>query len=243
MCTPCSLTQHTTQMTVCAWMICTWKLLSDTDALPDSWRRQTVRQLVCHSKGKDLQTDPNPGPLRLRKHGQNGNWDCRISPDHLRLDPGFINSAYRLLEGVLCGWDSHHHGDLLVQLVEDVCDRFHRCVQLQGLSFHAGPGWWVSVNSSHLCLLEEKILSSSSFKSEVLDAALLILCGEAYIQVCRGLMISSVCLGFFGAILALIGMKCTKLGGSDATKARLTVLSGFHYILSGNPWMLKVSVY
>lgn len=62
---------------------------------------------------------------------------------------------------------------------------------------------------------------------------LLVLHHEAYIQVCRGLMISSVCLGFFGAILALIGMKCTKLGGSDATKARLTVLSGFHYILSG----------
>lgn len=56
-------------------------------------------------------------------------------------------------------------------------------------------------------------------------------------------MISSVCLGFFGAILALIGMKCTKLGGSDATKARLTVLSGLHYILSGNPQMLKVFVY
>lgn len=58
-------------------------------------------------------------------------------------------------------------------------------------------------------------------------------CHEAYIQVCRGLMITSVCLGFFGAILALVGMKCTKIGGSETTKARLTVLSGFHFILSG----------
>uniref|UniRef100_A0A8C6S5J9 Claudin 10a n=1 Tax=Neogobius melanostomus TaxID=47308 RepID=A0A8C6S5J9_9GOBI len=49
---------------------------------------------------------------------------------------------------------------------------------------------------------------------------------DAYIQVCRGLMIAAVCLGFFGAALALVGMKCTKIGGSDTTKARLTVLSG-----------------
>uniref|UniRef100_A0A3Q0SXT6 Claudin n=1 Tax=Amphilophus citrinellus TaxID=61819 RepID=A0A3Q0SXT6_AMPCI len=54
-----------------------------------------------------------------------------------------------------------------------------------------------------------------------------------YIQVCRGLMIAAVCLGFFGAALALVGMKCTKIGGSKTTKARLTVLSGFHFILSG----------
>lgn len=46
-------------------------------------------------------------------------------------------------------------------------------------------------------------------------------------------MIAAVCLGFFGAILALVGMKCTKIGGSETTKARLTVLSGFHFILSG----------
>nr|AAT64085.1 claudin 10a [Takifugu rubripes] len=65
----------------------------------------------------------------------------------------------------------------------------------------------------------------------------------SYIQVCRGLMISSVCLGFFGAILALIGMKCTKLGGSDATKARLTVLSGLHFILSGLCSMTACSIY
>ncbi|XP_016328829.1 claudin-10-like [Sinocyclocheilus anshuiensis] len=44
---------------------------------------------------------------------------------------------------------------------------------------------------------------------------------DAYIQVCRGLMISAVCLGFFGAILALVGMKCTKIGGSETTKARM----------------------
>lgn len=83
-------------------------------------------------------------PSRLIEHEQNGNRDYCISPDDLRLDPRFLNSAYRLLEGVLCGRDSHHHSNLLVQLVENMCDWFHWCVQLQGLSFNAGFGWWVS---------------------------------------------------------------------------------------------------
>lgn len=56
----------------------------------------------------------------------------------------------------------------------------------------------------------------------------------AYIQVCRGLMISAVCLGFLGAILALVGMKCTRIGGSETTKAKITSLAGLHFVLSGN---------
>ncbi|XP_054639545.1 claudin-10-like [Dunckerocampus dactyliophorus] len=66
---------------------------------------------------------------------------------------------------------------------------------------------------------------------------------DAYIQVCRGLMITSVCLGFFGVILALLGMKCTKVGGSETTKARLAVLAGFHFILSGLCCMTACSIY
>lgn len=46
-------------------------------------------------------------------------------------------------------------------------------------------------------------------------------------------MIASVCLGFFGATLALMGMKCTRIGGSEITKARLAGLAGLHFILSG----------
>ncbi|XP_055069175.2 claudin-10a [Misgurnus anguillicaudatus] len=66
---------------------------------------------------------------------------------------------------------------------------------------------------------------------------------DAYIQVCRGLMISAVCLGFFGAILALVGMKCTKTGGSETTKARITCLCGLHFILSGICSMAACSLY
>ncbi|XP_036840308.1 claudin-10-like [Oncorhynchus mykiss] len=64
-----------------------------------------------------------------------------------------------------------------------------------------------------------------------------------YIQVCRGLMIASVCLGFFGATLALMGMKCTRIGGSESTKARLTGLSGLHFILNGLCSLTACSLY
>ncbi|XP_061829635.2 claudin-10a [Nerophis lumbriciformis] len=66
---------------------------------------------------------------------------------------------------------------------------------------------------------------------------------DAYIQVCRGLMIAAVCLGFFGATLALLGMKCTKVGGSETTKARLAFLAGCHYLLSGLCCMSACSIY
>lgn len=54
-----------------------------------------------------------------------------------------------------------------------------------------------------------------------------------YIQVCRGLMISAVCLGFFATACALLGMKCTKIGGSAQLKARIACFSGLQYCISG----------
>ncbi|XP_019897803.1 claudin-10a isoform X2 [Esox lucius] len=66
---------------------------------------------------------------------------------------------------------------------------------------------------------------------------------DAYIQVCRALMIASVCLGFFGAVLALVGMKCTRIGGSQTAKARLAGLSGIHFILNGLCSLTACSLY
>ena len=54
-----------------------------------------------------------------------------------------------------------------------------------------------------------------------------------YIQACRALMIAAVCLGLFGSIFALVGMKCTKIGGSDQNKARIACLAGATFIFSG----------
>ncbi|XP_030614417.1 claudin-10-like [Archocentrus centrarchus] len=66
---------------------------------------------------------------------------------------------------------------------------------------------------------------------------------DGYIQVCRGLMISAVCLGFFGSIFALVGMKCTKIGGSDKNKARIACFAGVNFILSGLCSLTAYSLY
>uniref|UniRef100_A0AAR2M642 Claudin n=1 Tax=Pygocentrus nattereri TaxID=42514 RepID=A0AAR2M642_PYGNA len=65
---------------------------------------------------------------------------------------------------------------------------------------------------------------------------------EGYIQVCRGLMISAVCLGFFATAFALVGMKCTKIGGSDKVKARIACLAGLQFFISGQHSFLLLSL-
>lgn len=46
-------------------------------------------------------------------------------------------------------------------------------------------------------------------------------------------MIAAVVLGFFGSTFALVGMKCTKIGGTDKNKAGITCFAGVAFILSG----------
>ncbi|XP_068186105.1 claudin-10-like isoform X3 [Antennarius striatus] len=66
---------------------------------------------------------------------------------------------------------------------------------------------------------------------------------QGYIQACRGLMIAAVCLGFFGSIFALIGMKCTKIGGPDKTKAKIACFAGVNFVLSGLCSLTACSLY
>ncbi|XP_070799458.1 claudin-10 isoform X2 [Pituophis catenifer annectens] len=66
---------------------------------------------------------------------------------------------------------------------------------------------------------------------------------EGYIQACRGLMIAAVCLGFFGSVFALIGMKCTKVGGSDQAKAKIACFAGVIFIISGLSALTGCSLY
>ncbi|KAL6485284.1 hypothetical protein MHYP_G00073290 [Metynnis hypsauchen] len=66
---------------------------------------------------------------------------------------------------------------------------------------------------------------------------------QMYIHFCRALIFTSILLGFFGAILALVGMKCTKLGGSDITNARVTFAAGMNYLASGLCAMFAYSWY
>ncbi len=54
-----------------------------------------------------------------------------------------------------------------------------------------------------------------------------------FLHVSRALAIVSVIFGFWGAVLALIGMKCTKIGGSELANARVTFAAALTYMASG----------
>ncbi|XP_053313596.1 claudin-10 [Spea bombifrons] len=66
---------------------------------------------------------------------------------------------------------------------------------------------------------------------------------EGFMQACRALMISAICLGFFGTIFGFIGMKCTRIGGSDQTKAKIACLAGLLFIFSGICSLTGCSLY
>uniref|UniRef100_A0A3Q3M833 Claudin 10 n=1 Tax=Mastacembelus armatus TaxID=205130 RepID=A0A3Q3M833_9TELE len=51
------------------------------------------------------------------------------------------------------------------------------------------------------------------------------------IHMCRALVIISIILSFFGTVLVLVGMKCTKIGGSDIANARVTFAGGMNYLI------------
>uniref|UniRef100_A0A3Q1FZH5 Claudin n=1 Tax=Acanthochromis polyacanthus TaxID=80966 RepID=A0A3Q1FZH5_9TELE len=55
----------------------------------------------------------------------------------------------------------------------------------------------------------------------------------AFLHACRALAICAVITGFFGGVLTLIGMKCTKIGGSEIVNARVTFAGGITYLVSG----------
>lgn len=55
-----------------------------------------------------------------------------------------------------------------------------------------------------------------------------------HFQTSRALMVISLLLGFFGIIVSVMGMKCTKVGEEDpVTKSRIAVAGGVLFIFSG----------
>ncbi|XP_030637601.1 claudin-10-like [Chanos chanos] len=62
-----------------------------------------------------------------------------------------------------------------------------------------------------------------------------------FLHVCRALAIIAVILGFWGAVLVLIGMKCTKIGGSELANARVTFAGALTYMASGFSGMIVYS--
>ncbi|KAM7365451.1 hypothetical protein PAMP_016374 [Pampus punctatissimus] len=62
-----------------------------------------------------------------------------------------------------------------------------------------------------------------------------------YLHACRALAVCAVITGFFGGVLTLIGMKCTKIGGSEIANARVTFAGGITYLVSGFCGMITYS--
>ncbi|XP_004081989.1 claudin-10-like [Oryzias latipes] len=63
------------------------------------------------------------------------------------------------------------------------------------------------------------------------------------IHMCRALIIISIILAFFGSILVLVGMKCTKIGGSEIVNAKVTFAGGMNYLVGGICAMVAFSYY
>ncbi|KPP56579.1 claudin-10-like [Scleropages formosus] len=79
-----------------------------------------------------------------------------------------------------------------------------------------------------------EIISSDKIKIWPLDG---------YLHISRSLLIAAVCLGFFGVMIALVGMKCTKIGGSDKTKSKIAFFAGLNFLVSGLCSLAGYSVY
>lgn len=56
---------------------------------------------------------------------------------------------------------------------------------------------------------------------------------------CRALIIIAIILSFFGSILVLVGMKCTKIGGTEIVNARVTFAGGMNYLIGGTKKLSK----
>ncbi|XP_019738084.1 claudin-10-like [Hippocampus comes] len=63
------------------------------------------------------------------------------------------------------------------------------------------------------------------------------------IHMCRALIITAIILAFFGSVLVMVGMKCTKVGGSELAKARVTFAGGMNYLFAGLCSMTAFSYY
>ncbi|XP_017288313.1 claudin-10 [Kryptolebias marmoratus] len=62
-----------------------------------------------------------------------------------------------------------------------------------------------------------------------------------FLHACRALAVCAVITGFFGGVLTLIGMKCTKIGGTEIINARVTFSGGVTYLVSGFCGMILYS--
>lgn len=66
---------------------------------------------------------------------------------------------------------------------------------------------------------------------------------SGYIQASRALMITSIVLGSFGLLAALIGIQCSKAGGENyVLKGRIAGTAGVLFIFQGNQKHIKLCI-
>lgn len=63
-----------------------------------------------------------------------------------------------------------------------------------------------------------------------------------FLHACRALAVCAVITGFFGGVLTLIGMKCTKIGGSEITNSRVTFAGSVTYLVSGKTYLKYIHI-
>ncbi|XP_037552221.1 claudin-10 [Nematolebias whitei] len=98
----------------------------------------------------------------------------------------------------------------------------------------------VLTTSKHYSNLWRDCVSDTTGVSDCKDyPSLLALPG--FLHACRALAVCAVITGFFGGVLTLIGMKCTKIGGTEITNARVTFSGGVTYLVSGFCGMIVYS--
>ncbi|KAK7893424.1 hypothetical protein WMY93_022576 [Mugilogobius chulae] len=61
-----------------------------------------------------------------------------------------------------------------------------------------------------------------------------------FLHACRALAVCAVITGFFGGVLTLIGMKCTKIGGSELLMQESPLLERFCGMITYSWWAHKV---
>lgn len=63
-----------------------------------------------------------------------------------------------------------------------------------------------------------------------------------FLHACRALAVCAVITGFFGGVLTLIGMKCTKIGGSELANSRVTFAGSVTYLVSGKTYLKDIHI-
>nr|XP_020443425.1 claudin-10-like [Monopterus albus] len=127
---------------------------------------------------------------------------------------------------------------MTVMYIEIVCFMSCLCGWILVCSTIPTDFWMVSEDSGNVMTASN--FYSNLWKECVVDSTGATACKDytsmmalsVYLHVCRALTVCSVITGFFGGVLTLIGMKCTKIGGSETASARVTFAAGITYLVS-----------